>query len=59
MIRWLLLGGLVFGLTQGLQKQWVVIDWCRLKADLSIPSLSILQPLAAPVCPEEEEPASR
>ncbi|MCX5931695.1 MAG: hypothetical protein NTW83_07675 [Cyanobacteria bacterium] len=59
MIRWLLLGGLVFGLAQGLQKQWVVIDWCRLKTDLSIPSLTNLQPLAAPVCAEEVLPAPR
>ncbi|EAQ75754.1 hypothetical protein WH5701_02874 [Synechococcus sp. WH 5701] len=59
MIRWLLLGGLVLGLAQGLQKKWIVIDWCRLKGDLNIPSLTNLQPLAAPVCPEEVEPAPR
>ncbi|MBC1260358.1 hypothetical protein FQK07_03585 [Synechococcus sp. BSF8S] len=59
MIRWLLLGGLVLGLGQGLQKGWVVIDWCRLKRDLSIPTLNDLQPLATPVCPGDGEPAPR
>jgi hypothetical protein len=57
MIRWLLLGGLVLGLAHGLQKKWVVIDWCRLDADLNIPDITNLQPLATPVCPEKGQPA--
>lgn len=51
MLRWLLLGLLLFGLGTGLRRGWLVVDSCRLMQDLHIPTLNDLQPAATPVCP--------
>ncbi|NQV10556.1 MAG: hypothetical protein HQ527_05235 [Cyanobacteria bacterium] len=51
MIRWLLIGSMVFGLSTGLRRGWVAIDWCRFLADTNLPSLNTLQPEAAAACP--------
>ncbi|MCP9772387.1 hypothetical protein KBY66_07075 [Synechococcus sp. Tobar12-5m-g] len=51
MIRWLLIGSMLFGLGTGLQRGWITIDWCRFMAETKLPTLNSLQPDATPVCP--------
>jgi hypothetical protein len=37
MIRWLLLGLLLYGLGTGLQRDWIRLNWTKLGEDLHLP----------------------
>lgn len=39
MIRWLLVGSLLFGLGTGLQRGWIQVNWSALAKDLDMPFL--------------------
>ena len=45
MIRWLLVGSLLFGLGTGLRRGWIQLNWSMLADDLNMPFLSDEQAL--------------
>lgn len=40
MIRWLLVGSLLFGLGTGLRRGWIEVNWALLAKDLNLPFLN-------------------
>jgi hypothetical protein len=45
MLRWLLVGSLVFGLGTGLRRGWIEVNWNKLAEDLNAPYLTSPEPL--------------
>jgi uncharacterized membrane protein YedE/YeeE len=40
MLRWLIVGSLVFGLGTGFQRGWIKVDWVKMAADTNLPFLA-------------------
>lgn len=47
MIRWLLLGLLLWGLGTGLQRDWIRLNWTKLGEDLHLPFSDQLKSIPA------------
>jgi len=40
MLRWLIVGSMVFGLGIGFQKGWIKVNWVKMAADTNLPFLA-------------------